>query len=359
MPTRRTFVFSNLHLLAALAGGGWLASCSDTETSAPRPLPPPESLREYASRMEAISFVGVKCKQRIQSEKSFEDPDLTLSLERLIEQRIATVAPGSPLVERISLLIREDFASDRTVEISGWRLSQTECELSALSASLAGLTEPVPVGRKTPETGHFLDVTDWGPRETRQGIPFNQQPDGHCGLWFKAKNAPAGTIVIFGNKHLPAQIYPDSFTSGIRGKFMQEVLSAPGDYPVQIYDKVRQVVQPLGTFSVRKPLVSSSDASEFDFASCKVRSWGPTHSDYGKRFNPQPNGASAFWVRTDCSFRDAEMLLDGQALETTVHDGLITAVVANGEGLSRSGHELALRFPGSGHVMPVGVFTIE
>ena len=262
-------------------------------------------------------------------------------------------------MERISLLIREDFATGRTADISGWRLSQTECELSALAASLAGLTEPVPAGKTTLETGHFLDVTDWGPRETQQGIPFNQQPDGHSGLWFKAENAPAGMMVIFGDTRLTAQIYPDSFTSGIRGNFMQKVLSAPGEYPVQIYDKARQMVQPLGTFTVRKQIAFSPGTDEFDYESCIIHDWGPRHASHGKRFNPQPTGESAFWVKTDCSFRDAELLLDGRALKTTVHDGLITAVIPDGEGLGKSGYELALRFPGSGHVIPVGIFTVD
>lgn len=359
MLTRRTFVFSNLHVLATLASGSWLVSCTDTDTAAPQPPGPPKSLREYASRMQAISFVGPTCRQQIQELNRFADSVLTGSLERLIQGRIAETDGGLPLTERIGLLIRADFASDRTVDIHGWRLSQTECELSALAASIEGLSEPVPPGIKALETGHFLDVANWGPRETEQGVPFNQQPDGHSGLWFKAENAPAATMVIFGDTRLPTQIYPDSFTSGIRGKFMEEVLSTPGEYPVKIYDKARQIVQPLGTFTVRKQIATSPDETEFDYGSCTVHSWGPRRGDHGERFNPQPNGESAFWIKTDCSFRDAEMLLDGQALKTTVHDGLITAVVANGEKLKKSDYALAVRFPGSGHVMPVGVFTIE
>ena len=175
----------------------------------------------------------------------------------------------------------------------------------------------------------------------------------------KALNPPASMVVVFDDVWQPTQIYSDSFTSGIRDDFMQSVLSRPGEYRVQIYDKTQQIFQQVGVFRVTKPRAAAALDEDFDIASCKIHAWGPDHTELGYNFNKQPSGHSAFWVKTNCAYQGSELVLGNQVLETTIHDGLLTAMVTNAEELSRGGHKLMLRFGGSGKAVEVGTFKVD
>lgn len=60
----------------------------------------------------------------------------------------------------------------------------------------------------------------------------------------------------------------------------------------------------------------------------RIVNFGPTPVDHGKSFNPQPNGDSAIWVRTENPVDPRDVLvLDGHPLQTTIIGNLLTAAV--------------------------------
>ncbi len=60
---------------------------------------------------------------------------------------------------------------------------------------------------------------------------------------------------------------------------------------------------------------------------CPVDSWGPQEVFAGERFNLQPDGSSAFWMRTDCAPEHVMLEFDGQLIETSERLPILTAAL--------------------------------
>jgi len=364
MLTRRKLIASALHSALALGGVHYLAACSEqdapsVEHKGENRKIPRTPLVDYALGMQAISYVGTVCLQKIGFAEGTPDVQLQTQLAEQLESQIAALGSGAGMAQKLDSLIRADFAGNRLFEIEGWQLSETECRLAALAASMGGFREPVTPPPLEPKQGKIVKVVDWGPQSTRMGEKFNEQADGHCGLWFKAKGAPASAVLVFAGRNQGAQIYPDSFTSGIRGKFMQEIINTPGEYSVELYDKARQLIQPIGTFRVTGNKKTAGNGEAENVNQCTVEAWGPTHSDSGHPFNPQPGGESAFWVRTNCALEGSTLIFAGVELKTTVRKNLLTARVPNGHELEPGKYPLEIHLGHSGRLLKSGELQVR
>lgn len=76
-----------------------------------------------------------------------------------------------------------------------------------------------------------LTVVQWGPEKTRVGKPFNVQPNGNSGMWFKMSAVPppgeyAGTI---GGKPMGTVVANGDV---VAGTVLPSYLATPGSYPV-------------------------------------------------------------------------------------------------------------------------------
>ncbi len=58
---------------------------------------------------------------------------------------------------------------------------------------------------------------------------------------------------------------------------------------------------------------------------CEITDWGPHSTIQGEAFNLQPDGSSAFWMRTAGAPSDARVLLGSISLKTTVTESTVTA----------------------------------
>jgi hypothetical protein len=313
-------------------------------------------LAEYAQNMKAISYIGPLCIAKAGFAEGDSPDVIQRTLMSSMEQRIAGEQGDAVLVEILDQLIRNDFAAGDIVEIEGWQLSSTECELAALAAAYQGYLAPViPEGRQE-QAGTVVEVSNWGPQSTQQGELFNVQADGHSGMWIKAAGAPASVVVLFNGESQGTQVYAEHITSGIRGEFMRKVVETPGVYPVELLDRSRMIRQKIGEFRVIAKTTPREPGSPVD---CTVQSWGPNRSIAGEPFNEQPGGASAFWVKTDCAFPGAELVLDGVPLKTTVRENLLTASVPAGHELEPGQYELIIRVAGNGAPVKAGVLQVD
>ena len=93
---------------------------------------------------------------------------------------------------------------------------------------------------------------------------------------------------------------------------------------------------------------------------CPVETWGPKRAYLGERFNEQPDGRSAFYVRTQCDAEDLEIRIDGHALWTSRYPGIMTAVLDADELVNETGrHIMEIREISTGRSQELGVFKVK
>jgi len=93
---------------------------------------------------------------------------------------------------------------------------------------------------------------------------------------------------------------------------------------------------------------------------CPVETWGPKRAYLGERFNEQPDGRSAFYVKTQCDAEDLEIRIDGQALWTSKYPGIMTAALDADELVNDTGrHIMELREISTGRSQELGLFKVK
>lgn len=371
MLTRRQMVIALGRGLATMAAAHYLTACTEQESfPALAPELTDSPLMAYALGLEAISYSGIACLAPLGYAGSTAPHALQIALHAQLSHRLwpaaegaaaASPAPLPPAViaERVDRAIREDFANEELIDLQGWQLARTECALAALAASARGMVEAVAPAQAEPVTSHIADITGWGPQSTVQGEGFNAQPDGHSGLWFRAQQVPASAVILFDGNVQATQVYADLLTSGLHDPYRAAVINVPGEYPVALFDRARNIMQPIGVFQVRAATAAAPPPADIGRDACQVESWGPALAVSGQPFNPQPGGASAFWVHTDCAKDDSKLLLDGIELDTTAQENLLTALVPHGHDLAPGRYPLSLRLGDSDKYLEVGFLTVE
>lgn len=355
MLNRRKLLTTSTQSCLLLSSMLLLPACDVTDP----PLSTEDALLDYARHMQAISYLGPQCLQKV-SGPGAQDPD-TVSRELLTTLKLdleKNHASGE-ISTLIDAIIRDDFRNRRMIEVEGWQLSITECRLAALAALSQGISEPVtPAAAKLNES-QFVNVTNWGPQSTQKGMVFNEQPDGHSGIWIKAEGAPASTVLVFDGHVLSTQVYGETLTSGLYGKLMERIINTPGTYTLELLDQTRQIKQPLGVFTVKPGLESVKNSDGRGVTTCVISGWGPEYSFAGQPFNEQPGGNSAFWIKTNCTNHGTRVLLDGKQLRTTLHEGLVTASVPGGHELEAGLHTLEIAPGGTESRVSIGSFRVE
>lgn len=235
---------------AALAGIflPLLSGCSDPvpETVLIDQTPLVDLLLSWSS----VSYAGPVCAIKLGLQPGINPLALQQALSSVLAVKLASRTENFSVEQHLQQLTRTDFAQGRTLDVDGWQLSETECQAAALAASLRGFTEPVEVKLPPPVVVNFVEVEQWGPKSTLQGEPFNEQSDGHSGIWVRAAGIPPATILVFAGRPQYTQVFAEHLTSGLRGKFMNTTISKPGKYTIELYDRNRRQIQRIGEFEV-------------------------------------------------------------------------------------------------------------
>jgi len=349
---RRTFLqtagLSFVGLQLGLLGGCGRDTASLLST-APSEDGALEALRQLAGHLEGIEFVGPVCAAEIA-----EPEPLTALLERLR-------GTSQPTLEAALLAsIESDFASGERMDIAGWQLARSECLLVAAAASEQGLSKPQRAEQGELKFEQFAEIERWGPQETVEGEIFNPIGNGRGGFWVRINEpVPGSTRLMLDGVELATHFESGVVTASLEPDYMDEVIAAPGMYPLLMVDTARNVAEKVGYLTVRPrpPAATLPDGSKSQVF-CQVERWGPDHANRGQAFNEQPDGSAAFWVRIGCAPKEARLLLDSKPLPTTVRSGLVTARVPHYAELERGDHELDIHDPESGETLEIGVFQI-
>lgn len=258
--------------------------------------------------------------------------------------------------------VADDFQEGRLIVHQQWRLSRTEALLLAAAIQELGVATVEQVD-KTVENApfeDFLDVQDWGPKETYQGVKFNEQPNGHCGLWFVTAEPPSPFKLFIGGA--PTNVYSSDkgFTSGIYQN-VDEFISRIGQSEIVAYDEINHRKQVIGSFEVLPafPLYRYPDGRESEVFG-ELGRWGPQHSALGEVFNPQPSGNAAFWIKIASKSSSVNLLFNGHEVKTFVRKDIIT-VSLSPELLPKStgSYPVSLKNEETGETLHVGDFIVR
>lgn len=106
------------------------------------------------------------------------------------------------------------------------------------------------------------------------------------------------------------------------------------------------------------PPLESNKVNYYGF--CPIKDWGPKQAELGRGFNTQPNGLSAFWVKTNCAPIGSKIRINTQEIETTVALPIITAAVDDKLIFSKEGgYQIELIDSKTGKTQKVGIFTVN
>jgi hypothetical protein len=234
------------------------------------------------------------------------EPEMT-DLLRSLASRIDL--DSADLDAAIAQQVLREFAGGGICIIDGWQLSLTECQLGGLQtlAIASGLIDGKGVQRQASAegmqaytVGEIAPLESWGPRHTLQGKKFNQQLDGHSGLWFKVLGAPAHVKIMIDGEIVKTSVSERTVSSGLFDEMQERILSTPGQYDIDLVDPIRKIRQPVGKFEVRADPSASKSADERTVAFCQIEKWGPRTTTAGVAANEQPDGSMGIWVRTPC-----------------------------------------------------------
>jgi phosphoglycerol transferase MdoB-like AlkP superfamily enzyme len=93
---------------------------------------------------------------------------------------------------------------------------------------------------------------------------------------------------------------------------------------------------------------------------CEIEAWGPKIAHEGQSFNLQPNGNSAFWIKTECAPTEVAIVFDDKLIKTTRNLPLITGGLKAESYLSRPGkYDVKLYDPSTGDTQEVGQLHIK
>lgn len=247
--------------------------------------------------------------------------------KQLMTQFNTEALPEEEFLSKLKSQISKDYKDENWLYVNQWMISQTECLLAAAVIQLIGVSK-MNAGEQSFENAPFeafLKVNKWGPQETYKGVKFNEQPDGHCGIWANIENMPDGMRVFIGGRE--RHIFPSEkgFTSGVYDE-VEAFINNVGQSEIVVYDEIKHRKQIIGTFTVLPPFTfyehpNGTTSKVFG----PIEKWGPQKAVIGEVFTQQPNGYAAFWFRLNSMSNHVQMLFNNETFLATVSKGLITS----------------------------------
>tara|TARA_X000001036_G_scaffold423439_1_gene447365 strand:- start:548 stop:1627 length:1080 start_codon:yes stop_codon:yes gene_type:complete len=244
--------------------------------------------------------------------------DLTLGLKR---------TKAESFLDKLEELIISDFKNNKLCQIDDWSLSETECRIGAYSI-LSGIKHQVsedPINHYRDE--NLLGLVNWGPRKSEKGQSFNIQRNGWSSLWFTFDSVDNEKYqIFFGNQPMKTKVQQtrNRITASLHPTVAKSLTSQPGVTPIRLVDTRRATRQFIGNFKIFSQNSEKTNP-------IRISRWGPKSTTVGRGFNLQPNGHSAFFVRTEGThWINGEYVieLDGVRFKTGTRERVITASIA-------------------------------
>lgn len=223
--------------------------------------------------------------------------------------------------------IKQDYQDNDLIDVNLWKISRTEALLmiAALQLGVAAVKTEDNQSFDNAPVEKFLAVSSWGPKETYQGVKFNEQPDGHCGMWINAEGINDGMEVYIGGKKSHAFINENGLTTGIYNN-VDEFIGVVGGSDIVVYDTINHRKQLIGTFQVLPAFefYRYKDGTQSKVFSV-LKGWGPKKAVVGEVFNHQQDDKAAFWIKINSNSTQIRLMFNGHSYQTTVRKDIVTS----------------------------------
>jgi len=113
-------------------------------------------------------------------QEQFPDTSNTLLTHLNIKNKVSFDVLENKIFSKIS----QDFTQGNTVKLDQWYISLTEELILASAFDVLGVKAQIKVVKnyENEPFENVMKIEKWGNQENYQGIKFNEQHDGHCGL---------------------------------------------------------------------------------------------------------------------------------------------------------------------------------
>lgn len=274
-----------------------------------------QSLQEAARSAPGIHQIGLAI-------GSFEPFDAAVAERTLLsvmgfDANQAVVQ--AELQAALSQAIKDDFAEGNVVEVEQYLLSQSEALFVRYALEMQGLvgivyTQPT----ADIHDGHIASDVKFGPTYTVVGQIFNEQPDGHGGLWIQAQNTPPGTVILVNGQPIETSRKPELLTGAVYGKELQALIAQPARHTIALLVPDTGIRQVLGEIEVRpRPPAATMEDGKPSTVFCEVDKWSVRNSKKGEMIV----------IETLCGPRSSAIYLGELALQTRVKARTIEAVL--------------------------------
>jgi hypothetical protein len=304
---RRVF---NRYLVTGLVGGSCIGFAVGRygmpEQCGAAPIPAVEALQAAADSAVGIHLIGLAI-------DGLELLSLSSS-ERLLLDRLGLnhtqPIPVPELIAALDNAIRKDYAEGRLVETGQYLLSETEELFVGYSLVRQALLETAYIpGKPEVRDGIIATPAKFGPNYTVVGQIFNEQPDGHGGLWVLAKNTPPGTVITINDEPIKTTQKQKLLTGAVYDEQLLQLIAKPARHEVALFVPETGVRQIIGELEVRpRPPAATLEDGRPSTVFCEIEKWSAGSAEKGEKIR----------VNTLCGPRSSAIYIGDTALTTQV-----------------------------------------
>lgn len=246
-------------------------------------------------------------------------PASAIETESRLLKRLEAV-PGAfdsekMLMTTLQAVMHAEIKDGKTSVLNQLVLSQTEADLILLATLYAPAVKNVTMADNA--RNEFAVNPKFGPRNTVVGQVFNEQPDGHGGIWVVTDKAlPATTKIEIAGQAIKTTWKSNVVTGAVYGDLLNRVISITGEYEVALLNTETGGRQVIGSMEIQKrPPPAVTEDGEDSTVFCEIE-----HVQMG-----QLDDKPILTIQTRCAPRGARILIGDSSIETKFNHSAITA----------------------------------
>jgi len=309
-------------------------------------LPAREALRKAAKAAVGVHQIGLT----VAGLDSFspQSAERTLLARLALEQ--GARAQTSEIFAALDQTIKADYAAHNTVQVNEYILSDTEAlfiTYALVQQGLDGTTYTAP--KPEIKEGIISAGARSGPTYTVVGQIFNEQPDGHGGIWVLAENTPPGTVIAVNGRPIKTRWKAKSLVGAVYDIDLQELIARPAKHQISLLVPATGMHQVVGQLTVgpRPPAALLEDGTP-STVFCEVKKWS----------TPVSKGKETVRVDTFCGPRSTAVYIGDTALTTRIFPNRIEAMLDRSV-LPAGEHPVRLIDTRSGEAVALGSFKVN
>jgi hypothetical protein len=304
------------------------------------------ALQEAATAAAGVHQIGLNAEKL----DSISAADAQCALLDRLAPKLGDEGQSHDVFAALDLLIREDYANHETLVINGYALSKSEVLFITYAIKQQGLNKIAYVApRNELSDGIIAAKIKFGPMSTVVGQVFNEQLDGHGGLWVLANNVPVGTVIAINGTPIKTSWGPKSISGAVYNDELKELIATPASHEISLQVPARGLRQIIGELIVKpRPPAAILEDGTSSKVFCEIEKWSTWSSGSEEKLR----------IETLCGPRSAAVYIGNIVLSTRVLPGRIEAVLDRSV-LPKGAHPIRLIDTLSGEAVALGNFKVN